>query len=132
MSKVLIEVTETGLMKIKNLRINYKVIMRESTIPFINAIEKNKEHPETFHIPALEEILAVKVGDNVKIANAGSCSERFWVQVTSIDPKNEVIKGTVNNELIFADDHGLRLGDPIEFSFCHVFALYRDREIEST
>ena len=59
-----------------------------------------------------------QVGDIVKISRGG---ERFWVTVTK--PGKEVV-GTVDNELIFTDKHGLKLGDEVRFPRNQIVDVY--------
>lgn len=58
-----------------------------------------------------EKVKGLRPGDAVKVV-AGS--ERFWVLVTSVSGSQ--ITGTVNNQLVNKDLHGLKFGDKISFS----------------
>lgn len=49
----------------------------------IDAEERNKKYPETFHIPSREDIVKVEKGIFVKlIFSEGKNFERMWVRVT--------------------------------------------------
>lgn len=90
--------------------------MANQNIKFTNGVEMNQQHPDTYHIPSEAEKVAVKPGDNVKVgvAVAGRVnSEKFWVLVTENDTANQIITGTVNNDLVCTDSHGLVDGDSI-------------------
>ena len=51
----------------------------------------------------------MKKGDFVKISRGG---ERFWVILSKIG--SECV-GTVDNDLIFTNAHGIKLGDTVRF-----------------
>lgn len=78
---------------------------------FVNAQEMHLLNPETFDVPSEAELAAIKPGDSVKVCTGG---ERFWVSVTVAS--ESMIAGTVDNQLVYTDRHGLRIGDTIHFS----------------
>lgn len=84
----------------------------------------NRRRPQTFHIPHLQERKSVRVGQNVKIGvqspndNPG---ERFWVIVRK--RLQDRYCGTVNNDLVYTDIHGLKDTDPIEFGPEHILDI---------
>lgn len=82
----------------------------------INGVKHNKINPLTFRIPSKDRIKSLKVGDMIKIGlEAGLTdirNERPWVQILSIDKKNNFTVQIMNN-LIFTYLHGLINGDKI-------------------
>ncbi len=79
-------------------------------LPFINAQEMRQLHPATFGTPTATELAAIALGDSVKVCTGG---ERFWVTVA--EATESTLTGTVDNELVCSDAHGLRYGDTISF-----------------
>jgi hypothetical protein len=68
---------------------------------------------ETFDVPTREELLAVKVGDFVKVifeSLRGGC-ERMWVKLTKCDP-GELWEGTLANDPVIVP---LKHGDVVSF-----------------
>lgn len=91
----------------------------------MDGVERNRAHPDTFHIPYAEELDAIKVGFWVKVGamtpKAHRCeAERFWVKVTEVTP--EGFKGTVDNDTVLANHHGLRYMDIVSIERRHVLA----------
>ncbi len=84
----------------------------------VNAQEMMLLHPLTFEAPTMVELLTLKVGDSVKIS---CCNERFWVIVTNIN--FDEVQGTVDNNLIFSEDHGLDFGDLISFKLHNIYNI---------
>lgn len=72
--------------------------------------------------PTSEELDSVRVGFYVKLIRQ---HERFWVKVDSLDPLN----GTINNDLLLTDDHGLRNGDLIAFDRGEIIQILTADEI---
>ncbi len=93
--------------------------MRKKKIKFIDAQKMAYENPDTFYAPPFDELNEIKKGSIVKIAADG---ERFWVVVTSV--KGNKITGTVNNDLVFTKDHGLRYEDRVEFEKKNVYGIF--------
>ena len=89
------------------------------THDFIDAQLMNQEHPDTFDIPTVEELDALAVGDDVKVAIGG---ERFWTRITEINDGSFMAE--VDNELECTDIHGLQLGDQISFERKHIYDIY--------
>lgn len=77
------------------------------------------ENPDTFDAPCKEGLDAIKEGDSVKVCNEG---ERFWVTVTKIE--DQKITGTVDNDLVRSEMHGLNYGDEISFEKRHIYSIY--------
>jgi len=85
-------------------------------LTFVNAQEMHQAYPATFDVPTAAELSAIKPGDSVKVCAA---DERFWVTVTAVNDSE--IQGTVDNALVFTDDHGLGYGDAIAFRREHIY-----------
>lgn len=84
------------------------------------------EYPDTFQVPSLTELAAIKVGDNVKIGaelgkGKGVGCERFWVEALFVT--ETTIIGAVNNSLVYTDTHKLKYGDIVEFDFNCVMSI---------
>jgi hypothetical protein len=92
--------------------------MKESKLPFIDAQEMRINNIETFEAPNKEELDALKVGVHVKVCTG---DERFWVKVTGIE--SDTVKGTVDNNLINIDEHGLDFGDTIVFNKTNIYDI---------
>jgi len=88
---------------------------------FVNAQEMHKTYPATFEVPAAEELQAIQKGDLVKVSTG---SERFWVKVTQ--KEGAAITGIVDNNLVNTEEHGLKLGDTIEFLEENVYSIWVD------
>lgn len=87
---------------------------------FINAQQMHRKHPQTFYAPSPQELNALKVGDSVKVCTA---DERFWVTLTQI---GQTLTGTVDNDLVNTNIHGLKLGDTVQFNREHIYNIYED------
>ena len=68
---------------------------------------------DTFDLPTRDELLAVEVGDAVKLILVGSdgAGERCWVEVTERDDSQEWV-GRLVNQPVWIE---ARYGDPITF-----------------
>ena len=94
----------------------------------INAQEKAKKYPETFHVPSMDDLKDLRPGLSVKIAlefgedKDGFSSERFWVIISSIE--GDEITAIVDNELIYTDKHGFKYGDEITIDPEHVHNIF--------
>jgi len=84
---------------------------------FIDAQKMHKEYPKTFFAPSEKDLEKVTKGSYVKIASGG---ERFWVKVESV--KGNVVKGTVDNDLLDTKKHGLKHGDTVTFLKKNIYA----------
>jgi len=58
-------------------------------------------------------------GDHAKIRRG---SERFWVKVEEMSLDGNYI-GTINNDLLSTDEHGLSDGDTVKFSASEVLGV---------
>lgn len=92
-----------------------------------DAQELARCYPDTFEAPNLEELEALQPGNFVKVCveaigpdGKSGPGERFWVELTKV---GETLTGTINNDLVFTDLHGLVLGDELCFERRHVYAV---------
>jgi len=91
------------------------------TAPFSDAQDMQRQYPETFEAPTMDELYALRPGMSVKVCAAG---ERFWVTITGI--VGDLIGGKVDNDLIGTPAHGMRYGDAITFERRHVYQIYQE------
>jgi len=84
-------------------------------------------YPETFHVPSIEQLYSLQVGDYVKLifVAKNKRKERMWVKITSIDTSadEDEFVGILNNEPIIMD---LKLGDKVWFNAKHIAAIWGD------
>ena len=80
-------------------------------------------HPDTFSAPSQEALAKIAGGSLVKIATIHG-SERFWVNVTEV--VGELVTGTVDNDLLFTEQHGYKDGDMVSFYKHNVYNIYGD------
>ncbi len=83
-------------------------------IDFVDARQKAREHPDTYHVVSVCEQASLKPGDLVKVS---TCGERFWAEVQSID--GDTITGQITNHLVL-EEYGLKFGDVITFEKRHI------------
>lgn len=94
----------------------------------INVEQRNFANPENFKIRPFEERTSVRPGQKVKVGvefpqlPSGVHGERFWVHVSSKDKQGYV--GAVDNELVFTDQHGLKLHDVIRFRADNIMEIW--------
>ena len=86
---------------------------------FVDAQQKNKEHPDTFEVPDRSELDSIKKGSIVKVARN---NERFWTSVVSVD--GDKITATVDNDLIC--EQPFNYGDIIKFEKRHIHCVWSD------
>tara|TARA_R110001583_G_scaffold188106_1_gene349775 strand:- start:203 stop:502 length:300 start_codon:yes stop_codon:yes gene_type:complete len=88
----------------------------------VDAVERNRQNPDTFEIPTKTDRESVKAGAFVKlifeVPETGG--ERMWVLVSSA--LNGQVKGTVNNNPVTPGMPAL--GDQIEFEPKHIIAIF--------
>lgn len=97
----------------------------------VNAVEKNRQHPDTFEIPSSDDLAELMQGDHIKVANRHDPVERFWVQVISVDHQLRQLDGTVDNDLLYTDNHGLTYNDEISLSFDNIYSIYQESNHET-
>jgi hypothetical protein len=64
----------------------------------VDAKEMNRKHPDSFHLPPMEELQLLSKGDFVKVCDG---FERFWIEIEKI--KDGSILGRVDNYLLPGD-----------------------------
>jgi hypothetical protein len=84
---------------------------------FIDAVQKNKKHPDTFKIPSKENLDKMEEGFHVKVGHNG---ERFWAIVSSIEESGTIF-GVVDNDLV--NDQPFKYGDKIMFERRHILDI---------
>lgn len=79
-----------------------------SNVKFLNAVDMNKQNPDSFFIPSDEEIDEVSIGDFLKVC---ACHERFWVKVHNMYAGEFTC--IVDNDLVFTEAHGINYKDVV-------------------
>lgn len=104
---------------------------------FVNGVEQNNLHPDTFRIPSGEEKAALEVGDYVKLGfrvPAGASKdedvswikvERMWVNITELKPQ---LKGRLDNTPVVAGY--IKDGDIVAFTPAHILDILKPDEFE--
>ena len=102
-------------------------------MPLMDAVERNRQHPETFLIPSDAELEEIHAGDFVQLCAAWSegpkgipKGERFWVQVSrqghtalsaGITPRHDTWQGVIEQtDMVYAHIHGYQTETPVEFT----------------
>ena len=94
---------------------------------FTNAVEYSERYPN-FEVLPHSERTSLQAGDVAKICvrfegDSKYSGERFWVLIGT---SNEgVYAGTVDNELVHTDRHGLKNGDAVTFDYRHIYDFER-------
>ena len=93
-------------------------------LPFTDAQEMQRQYPDTFSAPTVDEIRGLNKKACVKVC-AGN--ERFWVLITQISPNEQDpfmtdIHARIDNDLVFTEEHGLKCDDIISFEGRHIYA----------
>ena len=113
-------------------------------MPLMDAVDRNREHPDTFFIPGAAELEEIHEGDFVQLGvgwkgegerKAGG--ERFWVQVT----RQGVVgsgggdrgwQGVIEQvDMVYAHIHGYQNDTPVEFTSRHILKTMTVAEILS-
>ena len=88
---------------------------------WIDGVESNAQHPDTFLIPDAIERRGAKIGDFVKIGveSIKNGHEKFWVEIVAcVDNGNYI--GRIDNDL--ADCWGIAYNDHVQFEPKHILA----------
>ena len=93
----------------------------------VNAVQYSELHTE-FEVPAHTDRVSLRPGDVAKICvriegEPKLHGERFWVLIAT--NRDGVYTGTVDNELVHTELHGLKNGDSVAFDYRHIYALER-------
>lgn len=87
---------------------------------FVNAQQMHRDHPESFYVPSDAELASIAPGDSVKVCTG---LERFRVTVTKATKTR--LTGTVDNDLVCTDEHGLFYGDTLSFARENVYDIWK-------
>lgn len=91
-----------------------------------NAQKLAREFPDSFDVPAKQELVQIKKGSIVKVC---SCGERFWTTVYKVEGHR--IFARVDNDLVHFEKHGLSYGDEISFKKDNVYSIWHNVEDQS-
>jgi hypothetical protein len=130
--------------------------MAEIAYILTDARQRHAEYPGTFELPPDSLLDALTPGSIVKICaefdpervlsnvtplaraqwtrkvgadRAGRMDgERFWTVITAVDRggREPVYTGTIDNDLIYSANHGLRCGDTVRFARRHILQVHQD------
>lgn len=93
---------------------------------FMNGVEQNRLHPQTFEIPSDEEKANIQPGDHIKVGfliNEGNIeAERMWLKVTGIN--NNSITGTLANDPVCITVYGF--GDEFAVTLDEVLSIIKE------
>jgi hypothetical protein len=113
-------------------------------MPLLDAVERNREHPESFLIPGATELAEIHAGDFVQLATAWKAEgerkgggERFWVQVTrkgvvGLGGGDGGWQGVIEQtDMVAAHIHGYATNTPVEFTSRNVLKTMTAADILS-
>lgn len=93
----------------------------KSTVSFVDALAMHLLHPATFFIPTEDELMALKVGDTIKVC----CEdERFWCIIESID--GQKISARVDNDLVNTARYGISDKDIVSFRMKNIYQIWSE------
>ena len=92
------------------------------TDDWVDVNKMNSKYPNTFDIPAQNELENITIGDTVKISNG---FERFWVEIKEIN--NLYLIGRVDNELITNE---YNLNDYVMFEKRNIYDIHTIKDKE--
>jgi hypothetical protein len=105
-------------------------------MPLMDAVERNRQHPDSFFIPGAAELEEIHEGDFVQLGvgwkgegerKAGG--ERFWVQVTR---QGETWQGVIEQaNMVAAHIHGYQTDTPVEFTSRNILKTMTAAELLS-
>lgn len=88
----------------------------------VNAVEMNRQCPDSFHLPPKELLDALQTGMDVKVC----CNhERIWINI--MRRKGDVFTGVVNSMPIFGYPER---GDKIQFHADNIIDVWLDDLVE--
>lgn len=98
--------------------------MANETYTLADAVARNRENPDRFHIPLAGERETLMPGDMAKVVfESGEDGERMWVEVTTTDPNAELpYEGPLRNNPTCTP---LEFGEIVEFGPEHVIDIVR-------
>ncbi len=93
----------------------------------VNAVQYSEQYPE-FEVPPYSDRVSLRPGDVAKICvqfkgDPKYRGERFWVLISSNNDGAYI--GTVDNDLVHTEHHGLKNGDVVSFDYRHIYDLER-------
>jgi hypothetical protein len=95
--------------------------MSDGPITLVDAEEFNRQYPEAFEIPCLEERENVTVNNTVKaMFTAGAYVERMWVRVVGRDHDGRFVGELDSAPAILP----MRPGETVHFEPRHIMDLY--------
>jgi uncharacterized protein YegJ (DUF2314 family) len=99
-------------------RLNFATELGKMNYQLVDVEERNKNNPDTFWIPSLEDRQDIDVGQWVKLGFKGKeITERMWVKVTNIVGS---LVGTLDNDpAVLPIAHG----DSIDFEPKHIMEI---------
>lgn len=92
----------------------------------VDVTERHRKNPDTFEIPSQEEIDNLEIQDYCKVIL--NDKERIWVQITDKISK-DFFKGTVENDTVFKEIHGLDFKDVITFKSIHICDILKPLDL---
>ena len=105
-------------------------------MPLIDAVDRNRQHPDSFFIPSDAELEEIHEGDFVQLGvgwkgegerQAGG--ERFWIQVTR---QGETWQGVIEQaNMVSAHIHGYETNTPVEFTSRNILKAMTAAELLS-
>ena len=88
----------------------------------VDAQARHAEHPDTFPVPSEHEVDALRPGDyakvSVEVGGEHGGGENFWCWIA--EREGDRFRALVSNILVLAHEHGLRLGDALDFEARHI------------
>jgi len=100
-------------------------------LEYYDAQKIHLESPDTFWAPPLEDLVAIKAGDHVKVSvvltGEDVTGERLWVKVTEVpEDIEDKWKGDLGNDPIYFD--GV-CGDSVEFDARNIYDILKPGEV---
>jgi hypothetical protein len=100
----------------------------QQQLTLVDAVEMNRQYPETFHIESEEERRSLQVGGWAKLGfRSEDGGERMWVKITKALGDGKYV-GTLENEPVFLP---LIAGTEISFESRHILMPMTDAEMKT-
>lgn len=96
---------------------------------FVDAQQMQRQCPDTFEAPTLQELAQIGSESLLKICDQ---RERFWTRIivtgpATAEPGERWFIVSISNELVF--DHPYKLGDPVLIKARNVYHISSDEEM---